>query len=618
MEKEKRRFHQTAGVTALTTKRGISAIRAVTTKPGSCAIVALLLGAGFFLFFRLQYSYHLFFAEQIQLFMFTGDYFLNHWQQPGALASWSGEFLTQFHYLEGGGPLVTALLLTIAWRATHGVFTRFARQRPHLLLALFPVILLFSLYLDLLYTHAATLSFLTALGAFLLLSGVTGRPLRRSLLLLMVPVVYLLAGSGLFLFMGLSLLYELLHARDRNYSLWWYVPLVAGGTVALVAALRLPYRLTWEQAFLLPLSGGNHRELLWGILGLFVILPAAVLSAVKFRGGRPGKVVTTLFLTLLAGISLFGALRIRGEFRVEKILAIDSHLYFNKPEEAARLARKYNPGSSAGAYYYNLAHSYAGEMPWRFHEGNQTGPDGLFLPVDNRQSFLSILFSNEVYYHLGDVNASQHSAMLGMIFSPQQQSSRLLRRLAQINIINGEYEVAAKFLAMLDKSLFHRKWALTMRQLLYDEALCRATPWVSEKRELQPYSMELKGPNDHETSLRLLLERQPANAEALHYLLCLHLMKKDVAAFGETFFRYIGQVNQDDLPEIYQQALLILYATEKESYPWQGVGITPEVAAAFGEYSRIYGEEGGDGTPLRQKFGKSYWFYYHYAHLNAE
>lgn len=618
MDQEKRKLHHTDDVTVLPLKRGFNALMAVPLKRISCAIMTLLLGTGFFLFFRLQYSYHLFFAEQMQLFMFTGDHFLSHMQQPGGLVSWLGGFLTQFHYLEGGGPLVTSLLLIIAWRATHGVFARFARQRPHPLLALVPVILLFSLYLDILYTHAATLSFLTALGAFLLLSEVTGRPLRRSLYLMMIPVIYLFAGSGLFLFMGLSLLYELYHARDHNYSLWWYVPLVAGCAVILVAVLRLPFRLTWEQAFLLPLSGGNQRELLWSILGILVILQVVMLSTVNFRGRRPGQGVITLFLSLLACVSLFGAISIRGEFRMEKILAIDSHLYFNKPEEAVRLARKYNPGSSAGAYYYNLAHSYAGEMPWRFPEGNQTGPDGLFLPVDNRQSFLSILFSNEVYYHLGDVNASQHSAMLGMIFSPQQQSSRLLRRLIQINIINGEYAVAAKFMAMLEKSLFHRKWALTMRKLLDNEALCEATPWVREKRELQPHSMELKSPNDHETTLRLLLERQPTNAEALHYLMCLHLMKKDMAAFGETFFRYIGQVNQEDLPEIYQQALLILYTTDKDSYPWQGVGITPEVAAAFGEYSRIYGEEEGDGTPLRQKFGKSYWFYYHYAHVNAE
>ncbi|MBP7504079.1 MAG: hypothetical protein KA780_01460 [Prolixibacteraceae bacterium] len=576
-----------------------------------------LLSMAIFLFFSLWYPYHLYFQEQMQLFMVTRDYFLHFMEKPAAGVSWAGEFLTQFHYLRGGGPLVTALLLAMARRLVAAIFRRFSGTKAHPLLSLFsllPVVILFALYLDLLYSHAATLSLLLTAGAFLAWSRIRKPGLRRILLPLFFTVGYLLAGGGMLLFLALALLWEILHAGKAVKSLLWYGPAVAGAALLFMVAVRLPYRVTWSQLFLFPLAAGNRRALLWILTGAMILVPAGGLFYLHRNPGRWATLVLLSVVTALSG----AALRYRGEFRLEEILAVDSNLYFNKPEKAALLARKFKTPGSAGAYFYNLANSHTGQMARYFQEGSQTGPGGLFLPVDNRQNFVTITFSNEVYYHLGDVNASQHSAMLGMIFSPAQRSARLVRRLAQINLINGEYEVASKYLGMLESSLFHRQWALGMRRYLQNEALCEQTPWIRQKRELQPLSQELKTTHDHEKMLGMLLERNPGNTAALHYLLCLQLMKKDITAFGETFFRYAGQISQEQLPGMYQQALLILYAGERGSYNWQGVGITPEVAADFAEYTRLYEAHRGDGSPLRGRFGKSYWFYYHYANLNAE
>ena len=89
--------------------------------------------------------------------------------------------------------------------------------------------------------------------------------------------------------------------------------------------------------------------------------------------------------------------------------------------------------------------------------------------MSDKGSYLPIIFSNEVYFFLGDTNASQHRALIAMIFSPNHYSSRLLRRLVQINIINGEYKVAEKYLKILSKTLFHKKWAYNLLCMLNDE-----------------------------------------------------------------------------------------------------------------------------------------------------
>jgi hypothetical protein len=57
-------------------------------------------------FFGVFYRYHIFFEEQLQVFLVTGDYFLSYLSKPAFLSSYAGDFLTQFYYLQWGGALV--------------------------------------------------------------------------------------------------------------------------------------------------------------------------------------------------------------------------------------------------------------------------------------------------------------------------------------------------------------------------------------------------------------------------------------------------------------------------------------------------------------------------------
>ena len=134
---------------------------------------------------------------------------------------------------------------------------------------------------------------------------------------------------------------------------------------------------------------------------------------------------------------------------------------------------------------------------------------------------------------------SQHSAMLGMIFSPNNRSSRLIKRLAEINLINGEKEAARKYLRMLEPTLFHRSWALKRIALLEADTLQTASnKWLSERRGLLVNRDILRKGDNYPVSLELLVESNPANKMALDYLLCYHLLNKNMAEFVQLFDRY--------------------------------------------------------------------------------
>ncbi|MBQ2361540.1 MAG: hypothetical protein II398_11685, partial [Prevotella sp.] len=72
--------------------------------------MSVLVGIGIFMFWFFLYPHALSYQEQYQLFLWTGDYFIEKLSIPGGLANWLGEFIVQFYYIEWLGALLLALL----------------------------------------------------------------------------------------------------------------------------------------------------------------------------------------------------------------------------------------------------------------------------------------------------------------------------------------------------------------------------------------------------------------------------------------------------------------------------------------------------------------------------
>ena len=80
--------------------------------------LSMLVGIAVFLFWYVAYPHAMSYQEQYQLFLWTGDYFLERVSLPGGLADWLGEFFVQFYYLDWLGALLLALLFVALQRLT--------------------------------------------------------------------------------------------------------------------------------------------------------------------------------------------------------------------------------------------------------------------------------------------------------------------------------------------------------------------------------------------------------------------------------------------------------------------------------------------------------------------
>ncbi|MDR2810737.1 MAG: DUF6057 family protein [Tannerellaceae bacterium] len=508
-------------------------------------IIGGVLAVCCFSFFQLVLPYHLFFKEEIQLFLLTGEYFLSYWNKPAGLACYVGDFLTQFFYLRGGGAVTLSLTLWVEYIVTVQVLQRLGWTRYAAFVALLPVAADGYLHGSLYYGLSASVSHLFVLFVFLLYTRIKKPVWALAAGFLLIPFLYAAAGAACILFPVLALIYR----WRKGERLWWYgvLPAVVAGVYP--ALVRPCYLQTAAQAYRYPYP--------------------SVFPARQVDSGR------------------------------EAILSLVVEAGWGRWDEVSRRAEAAGLAHPIATYYAHIASSKQGRLAENLLNVYQPLSGGLFLPVNPQSDWLSICCSNDVFYYLGDMNMARHSAMLGMIFSPRHRSSRMLRRLTEIHLACGDTAIARKYLRMLDATLFHRRWARK-----HDTLAPQPQPILAQDT--------LRTASDYIVSLERLIESYPENNPAVDYLLCYHLLNKDIAAFTASYNRY-RKAQGGYIPRLYSEALLIRLAAEKAPIQeLQSYGIPHQVIVDFMDYTRLYEQNKGASQPLRERFGNGYWFYYHF------
>ena len=386
----------------------------------------------------------------------------------------------------------------------------------------------------------------------------------------------------------------------------------------VVFRLLRPYlgRWTWIPAVLAVLwEAGRQCGLdypLSGTLSLIGLGLALLLCRNLLR--RSLKVGIPLSVLVLAGgyylfgcadgsSKWYGVPNLDREYK----LAFDSEMYFGRTDRVRRLLAADDRKSSFATYYYNLLNLKQGRLPDGLMDYYQPAAYGLFLPVAPSSDYLSIYAANEVWFALGDMTMAEHAAILGMIFSPRCTGARAVKRLAEINLVNGDDAAAMKYLRLLQHTLCYRRWAEARMPGRQTEAVKQ---WLEEKRRLLPVADTLRAGMAVPFSLRHLIEACPDNSMAVHSLLCFDLLNKDIDAFITDYQRYGFALPQ---ARLYSEAILIYLAgTQRlaEQADWK---IPAQVLAEFKDYTRMYEANGGNGTALQARYRHTYWFYFHYA-----
>lgn len=581
-------------------------------------IIPALFFTGCLLFFGLFYNYHLFFTEQLQVFLLTFDHFTGYLSKPAFLASYTGDFITQFYYLKWGGAVIITGTLILLWFVLKVTLNKITGRRVSFLWPFIPVVLGWIALCELEYPVSNIIALIISVAFTLIYISILSPRARFAAGIILTPLLYVLAGSSFYVLIISGICHEI-SQRSRPWMFF-------NSAVLIVPAIFIPlifrslYLLTTPQAYTY-LSEMTRNPVIWQffpIIGTIVIVSLMMLFTRKKEGEMRSIILLSVEFLVISGLLVSGIL-LHSDFTMEKILRLDYESSRGRWEEVRELADKYDMHNNFSAYFSNMALAKLGLMPDELMKHYQPIATGLFIPVNANENYLTITMSNEVYWQLGDVNASQHSALLGMIFSPRSANSRLMERLIEINIVNGQYAPAEKYIAILEKTMFHRKWADGMKKYLYNESECSKAGWITGKRAIIPSRDLLKKGNEYVMTLRMLADNHPGNRMAVDYLLCYHLLCKDIEGFAGDFDKYFRKESYEILPKVYQEGLMILFAKgERKADRYRSYRFSPATFKAMKEYTDLYAGDTRNRMQIYEKFGKTYWFYYHFATMKTE
>ena len=434
------------------------------------------------LFFGLAYPQHLHYQEQYQLFLFDSSYVWDIVKQPGGVADLLGRFCTQFFLYAWVGAAIIAVLLSIVQL----MVLQLMGSNKLYGLSFIPSALLWLYLLD----ENALLSgvwavMLTLFVAWIVMSLTKGW-LRVVLLLIAIPILYYLAGPVC-----------LPIPVDRLWSGIHYY--------------RMPKVFPW---------------LLWAVaFSAFVIVLIGRFFRRKTIIKNLSPIISHLIFALVA-ICIGWMVWKNANFKAEKVMQYDfmaTHQQWNRIIETAN---KEKPNNQIGVTVLNLALAMRGVLLDQMQNYNQNGIVGL-LP-DVQSDATSPIPTAEAFYQLGMINVAQRT-----VFEAQeaildfQKSGRCYKRLAQTNLINGNYEVARKYLDALQKTLFYRDWANETLPLLGDEKAIENHPEYGRLRKWAYKDNFLF--SDHVTPemLESLFFGCKDNSMAYQYLIAYYMLTGD-------------------------------------------------------------------------------------------
>ena len=455
----------------------------ITQHPSSITsyLCTLLFGVAVLLFFGLAYPHHLHYQEQFQLFLFDSNYVWDIVKLPGGVADLLGRFCTQFFLYAWVGAFIIAVLLSAVQLLTLRLANYQLSIGNYQLLYALSFVPSFLLWFFLLDENALLGGVWAVLLTQLALCSLLQLPngwVRRILVIVAFVALYWIAWGGSHYYRIPNTFPTLLYAA-------WFSAIIIPLVMWFVVRSKKSENTQKQNNSLLPL--------------ISFVLVSAVFGSIIWKNTN---------------------------FKAEKVMQYDfmaRHQQWNRILAAVSTEK---PNNQIGVTVQNLALAMQGQLVNHLFDYNQNGILGL-LP-DVQSDATSPLPTAEAFYQLGMINVAQRT-----VFEAQeaildfQKSARCYKRLAQTNLINGDYEVARKYLMALQKTLFYREWANETLPLLGNEKAIAQHPEYGRLRQ-SAYKEDFYF-SDHVTPemLESLYDRNKDNRLAYQYLLAYFMLTGD-------------------------------------------------------------------------------------------
>ena len=550
-------------------------------------LLTLFFGLVVFLFWAFRYPFALTYQEQLQLFLIDGDYFCSRMAEPGGFARYIAEFLVQFYNGAAIGALIIAVLYMLVqrltWRLMH------LSSYDYYMLSFIPVILLWYAMGD----ENVMLSYVVALVIAMAIALAWQRWvakwalwLKGVIVLVLIPVLYWLIGPMVLLV--------------AVFMMPWWLAVDAvfyAFALMLLSAHYLPFPM---MRIMLGISYYRVPEVLPYSL---MALPVLIWLLSLFTSKLPQPKQWYVYVLALAVAALLLVPKTYGfDTRKYDLIEYDYLVRIGDWNAIIAKAEKRMPDLPMSVSATNLALGMTNQLGERAFDFYQRGTGGL-VPKFER-NFATAQLTGEIYFNLGLVNTAQRFAFEAMEAIPNyNKSARVIKRLAETNLINGQYDVARKYLQILEKTIFYRLWAQRTMAILGDEKAINAHPLYGTLRQYRLQDDLLFSEQELDKICGQLFKHNHQNRMAAEYLLLMPLLDRDIPRFMN-FAQYI-QSKIPYNPRSCQEGIAFAFMQQRQQPP-QGL-ISQLILQRMNDFAQIYSAD--KNSSELERFRNTVWYY---------
>lgn len=520
-------------------------------------------------FWAFPYRAALSYREQLQLFQTTRVYFNDLIARPAGLSTYLGEYLTQFfNNFWIGSAFMTALLLLflLLCYLINNKFASHGSKVTNIVLSLIPFISLWMF----LGNPDVTLSFVVALvistaGAYIF-TDIKNDVTKAEMYVPMIAgtaLLFWMAGPGSVVFTLLCIAYVCKHksVSIKSRIIFALTSLIWLAANASIWSFFLSYPFSYQMigiGYLMTPNTLDAGQIIVEVL--CVVIPAIA----KLIAAIPQKVTIPVFIALevIAAIILYPMTYNQTTYR---LIDYDYMVRANDWEGILRYSDEHNPELPLSVSATNLALGMTGQLDSHAFDYYQNGTEGLIPPFVKET--LSSWTTGEIFFQLGMINSAQRFYFEGMEAIPNyNKSSRAVRRLAETAIIRGEYNLARKYLLLLENTTFYKKWAQRNLELIKDPHAIDNHPLYGPLRKKMINEHYLFSEGELDKTLGQLFLKNPGNNLAKQYLILYPLLQRDL----NKFIQYMGVVAEDQPqynPLLAQQALAFISMKNGQTIP---------------------------------------------------
>jgi hypothetical protein len=563
-----------------------------------------------FIYFGFFGNYLFFHQEKSSLFIFSMDFLSENLHQPGGFLLWLGKFFSTFYYYPLAGALILTSGLTLNTVLVSKIIVilkgHYARGISFII-----GISLFYLQADYRFLLFNNLGLLLQLTFFWLVIRYVSF-LKGWVPVILAPLLFYITGSFTLVFLLLITFYFL-------FTKGWMRLIVLWCLIFIIFYISKEYLFfqSGKSLMTFPFSDQNtgfQQILFISIAGIISIVP--LISKINLR--LPDKLrISDFFGSLIASVILIIILVIIGIRRFDSkskhYFYVENLFYQNKFDEIIAFNTLNPPANSLTIFLNNIALCETDKLDDMLFHFLQS-PEGktLFLKWEMVGEVLNR--GGYFYYEIGMINEAHRWAFENMVMKGLTPEG--LKMLIRTELINGNYEVASRYINILRKTLFYKKDAESFEKLLFNDDAVNRDKELGEKRQHKVENDFFSITDNPYINIEMILASDTLNRKVFEYKMAFMLLKKNYKEIVRELpeFKKYGFTR---LPVHIEEAALALAVSNKGILPDMGnLQISKNTELRWNQYLTVLQQYGNDlktAEPvLRRRFGDTFWYYVFY------